>query len=216
MDLSEAGLIPEPETAFSMADPTAGRCSPSVGINRLSVNPAHGCRSSPWYHFCTSRVFSAALWNEFGSVTCVEVRDIPAFCRRVASCLPANARFPGLPGRERIGQRVEYYHPSDAPGTRWSLPDRIALSKLAEFAHQKEFRLVFSTTGALDLDNVALRLERVDAPLAPSASRHVSHDVDVGSLRDICRVHAMTPRRPILATEATSDLSVAAEHSLVA
>ena len=150
-----------------------------------------------------SRLVSAALWDEFGSVICVEITDIPAFCRRVVSRLPANARFPGRPGRERIGQRVEYYDASDAPDTRWALPDRIALSKLAAFARQEEFRLVFSTTGALDFENVALRLKPADAPPAAPASHHTSYDVDVGSLRDICRVHEMSPRRPRLATEAT-------------
>ena len=219
-DLEDSGVRGDANEGTGIYRPDGGLRVMKETQGRRFTLPSHAFKSTARcdeiFVFCMSRVFSAALWDEFGSAMCVEVTDIPAFCRRVVSRLPANARFPGPPGRERIGQRVEYYDPSDAPGTRWSLPDRIALSKFAKFARQKEFRLVFSTTGALDLDNVALRLERADAPPAPPTSGHASHDVDVGSLRDICRVHAMTPRRPRLATEATSDLSVAAERSLVA
>ena len=73
---------------------------------------------------------------------CVETSNILAFCSRVASRLRGSARFPGRAGRERIGRRVEYYDAAGPPGPRWALPDRIALSKLPEFAHQKEFRSI--------------------------------------------------------------------------
>jgi hypothetical protein len=72
----------------------------------------------------------------------------PGVLRRVETGLRAGAIFPGRPGRERIGHRVEYYRVSDAADTRWALPDRIALSKLTEYAWQDEFRLVFSLTDA--------------------------------------------------------------------
>ena len=143
--------------------------------------------------FCMSRAFSRALWDEFGAVMCVEITDLLAFCRRVTSRLPANAQFPGRPGRKRIGHRVEYYDASDDPDTRWALPDRIALSKFADFARQEEFRLVFSTTGALDFQNVALRLQTADIPPAAPTGDHRFHDVDVEELRDICRVHDEPP-----------------------
>ena len=203
-DANEGTGIFHPDGGLQVMDETQGRSF---------TLPSHAftstARCDEIFVFCMSRLVSAALWDKFGSVICVEITDIPAFCRRVASRLPANARFPARPGRERIGQRVEYYDASDAPDTRWALPDRIALSKLASFARQEEFRLVFSTTGALDFENVALRLKPADAPPTAPASHHTSYDVDVVSLRDICRVHEMSPRRPRLATEATPDLSVA-------
>ena len=153
-DANEGTGIFHPDGGLQVMDETQGRSF---------TLPSHAftstARCDEIFVFCMSRLVSAALWDEFGSVICVEITDIPAFCRRVASRLPANARFPGRPGRERIGQRVEYYDASDAPDTRWALPDRIALSKLASFARQEEFRLVFSTTGALDFENVALRLK---------------------------------------------------------
>ena len=179
--------------------------------------PSHAftstARCDEIFVFCMSRVFSAPLWNEFGSVMCVEITDVPTFCTRVASCLPANARFPGAPGRERLGQRVEYYDASDAPDTRWALPDRIALSKLADFARQQEFRLVFSTTRALDFQNVALRLELADAPAAPPASDHGCYDVEVANLRDICRVHEASPRFVRVQRTGCCDTPVASQFS---
>ena len=200
-DANEGTGLFQPDSGLQVTNKTQGTSFTS---------PSHAFRSTARcdeiFVFCVSRVFSAALWDEFGSVMCVEITDIPTFCRSVASRLPANPRFPGRPGRERIGQRVAYYDASDAPDTRWALPNRIALSKLAEFAHQEEFRLVFSTTGALAFENVALRLKPAGAPPAPPASHHTSCDVDVGSLRNICRIHELGPGRPRLATEPVPDV----------
>ena len=212
-DLEDDGVRGDVNEGTGIFHPDGGLQVMNKTQGRSFTLPSHALTSTvrcdEIFVFCMSRVLSAALWDEFGSVMCVEITDIPAFCRRVASRLPANARFPGRPGRERIGQRVEYYDASDPPDTRWALPDRIALSKLADFARQEEFRLVFSTTGALDFENVALRLKPADAPPTALASHHTSCDVDVGSLRGICRVHEMNPGRPRLATEVAPDLSVA-------
>lgn len=202
-DANEGTGIFHPDGGLRVMNETQGRAFtlPSRAFTSTA-------RCDEIFVFCMSREFSATLWDEFSAVMCVEITNIPAFCRRVASLLPANARFPGHPRRERIGQPVVYYDASDAPDTRWALPDRIALSKLNEFARQREFRLVFSTTGALDFQNVALRLQLADSPPAAPTSEHKSHDIDVGSLRDICQVHEIRPRDPRLATEATPDVSV--------
>ena len=212
-DLEDNGVRGDANEGTGIFRPNGGLKVMNHTQGRSFTLPSHAftstARCDEIFVFCMSRVFSAALWDEFGSVMCVEMTDIPAFCRRVASRLTANARFPGRPGQERIGQRVEYYDASDAPDTRWALPDRIALSKLTEFAGQEEFRLVFSMTGALDFENVALRLTPADAPPAPPTFRHTACDVDVGSLRNICRVHEMSPRCPRLATEAALDRTAA-------
>lgn len=159
--------------------------------------PAHALTSravcDDIFVFCASRRLSSRLWDEFGACVCVELTDVPAFCARVAAALPEGAKFPGRPGRERLGQRVEYYRTSDAADTRWALPDRIASSKLREYAWQNEFRLVFSTTGALDFQNLALTLEPRDAAAAPAAPSHLHQDIAATSLRDICHVHDARP-----------------------
>ena len=141
-DANEGTGLFRPHSGLRVTNETQGRSF---------TLPSHAftstVRCDEIFVFCMSRVFAAGLWDEFGSVVCVEITDIPVFCTRVASRLPANPRLPGRPGRERLGQRVEYYAASDAPDTRWALPDRIALSKLAEFVRQQEFRLVFSPDG---------------------------------------------------------------------
>jgi hypothetical protein len=144
--------------------------------------------------FCTSRALSARLWDAFEAELCMEILDIAAFCSRVTAALPADAKFPGPPGRERLAWRVEYYSPLDAPDTRWALPDRIAYSKQKAFAWQAESRLIFSTTGALNFQNVALTLEPRDAAPATPVADHPFRDIAARSLRDICRVHAVRPR----------------------
>lgn len=50
--------------------------------------------------YCLSRVFNAALAAEFAAVVCMEILDIPEFCKRVRAALPA--------GAECIGRRVDY------------------------------------------------------------------------------------------------------------
>jgi hypothetical protein len=143
--------------------------------------------------FCASRRLSARLWDAFEAEACIEILDVPAFCSRVTAALPAGAKFPGPPGRERLAWRVEYYSPLDVPDTRWALPDRIAYSKQKAFAWQEESRLIFSTTGALDFQKVALTLEPRDAAPALSAVDHPFHDIAAKSLGDICRVHLARP-----------------------
>lgn len=159
--------------------------------------PAHALTSravcNDIFVICTSRTLSSRLWDEFGALVCIEITDVPAFCARVAAALPEGAKFPGRPGRERLGQRVEYYQTSDAADTRWALPDRIASSKLREFAWQDAFRLVFSTTGALDFQNVTLTLEPRDAAPPAAAAGHPHQDIAAASLRDLCRVHDARP-----------------------
>ena len=103
--------------------------------------------------------------------------------------------------------------PLPAPGIKTFTPNA-AISPTGDPLDEDEFRLVFSTTGALDFENVALRLEPVDAPPAPPAPYHPSYPVDVGSLRDICRVHRISPGRSQLATQASRELSMVAPAAL--
>ena len=208
-DIEDNGVRGDANEGTGLFHPEGGIRGMNHTQGRSFTLPSHAftstARCDEIFVFCMSRVFSAALWDEFGSVMCVEVTNIPVFCSRVASNLPANARFPGRPGRERIGQRVEYYDASEVPGTRWHAPGRIASSKLAEFAHQEEFRLFFSTTGALDFEHVTFTLKPADDPPAAPTPHHEPFDVDVGSLQDICRVHETRPRLPRLATAPRRD-----------
>jgi hypothetical protein len=144
--------------------------------------------------YCTSRVLTQELWERFGAAACVEILDIGKFCSRVEAALPYGATFPGRPGRNRIGRRVNYYRETDNCNPRWALPDAIATSKFLDYAWQAEFRLVFSLTDALAFEKVSLRLVR-DRPKTVSnpAEHHVLDVVVAGGLADMCRLHESIP-----------------------
>jgi len=179
-------------------------CAPGDGLQVTNQTqgtrftlPAHAlvsrARCDEIFVFCASRVLSARLWDAFDAQACIEITDVPAFCSRVNSALPPGAKSPGRPGRERLAWRVEYYSPTDAPDTRWALPDRIAYSKQAPFAWQEETRLVFSTTGALDFQNVALTIEQPPTATNAAAGEPPFCDIGARCVRDICRLHATRP-----------------------
>jgi hypothetical protein len=140
---------------------------------------------------CLSGVFDRNLFDKFDAVACVEVRDIGAFCTRVEAALPLNASFPPTyQGRKRIGRWVTYYDESEGGSPRWALPDRIATSKRNSYAWQREFRLIFSTTDALEFENVATSLASDNHLETTNSAQHHFHEVNSSSLRDICCLHA--------------------------
>jgi hypothetical protein len=128
------------------------------------------------------------LRERFKTVACVEILDIAGFCGLVQAALPAHAAFAGPKGNTRIGQRVEYYPELDAVNPRWALPDMMATSKPVSYAWQDEFRLVFSLSDALEFEKVDTRVIRGAANHTPDPSRHHTHLLKVGSLRNICRI----------------------------
>ena len=130
--------------------------------------------------FCASRRFGYDLAKEFNAVACVEVTKIRALCERVRAALPSTATFKA--------SRVAYYAQSENPTPRWALPEIIATSKLERWAYQDEFRFVFSLTDALTFQNVNTQLVRRRAPIQTKPEEHLTHPLQVGSLRDICRL----------------------------
>ncbi len=140
--------------------------------------------------FCVSRSLTDELRERFKAVACVEILNIRAFCNRIETALlPSKAKFPGHPGRKRIGQSVEYYQETEAGNPRWALPDMIATSKLDKYAWQDEFRLVFSLTDALEFENVAICLKQGNARKSGNPAEHHCYALSVGTLHDICRLH---------------------------
>jgi len=96
----------------------------------------------------------------------------------------------GIAGRRCFfPKRVEYYREADAPGSRWPLPKRIASSKLNTFHWQAEYRLMFSTTGALEFESVDLQLNQGERVAPPSRTGPTNQTISVGCLRDTCRMH---------------------------
>ena len=132
--------------------------------------------------FCLSGVLSTGLARQFTAQACVEVRDRQVLCDRVKAALPAEATVFARP--------VDYYNVPDAVGPRWALPELIATSKVVsdDYQMQDEFRVVFSTTDALEFEKVSLRLVLGRRDRARSDT-HPSLTLNVGSLSDICVLH---------------------------
>jgi hypothetical protein len=102
-------------------------------------------------------------------------------CEGVEAALPPGATF--------RGQRVEYYQETESGNPRWALPEKIGTSKLVSYAWQDEYRLLFCLTDALEFENVDLRLVPDNARGHPKRAEHREYALDVGSLRDTCRLH---------------------------
>jgi hypothetical protein len=138
---------------------------------------------------CASRSFTDKLRDRFQAVVCVEIRCVETFCNRIAAALPPAATFPGRPGRNRIGQRVQYYKETEAGNPRWALPDVIATSKVDSYAWQEEFRLVFSLTNALGFQNVDVCLTQSNAKQFWNPAEQHCYPLSARSLCDICELH---------------------------
>jgi hypothetical protein len=130
--------------------------------------------------FCTSRRFGDDLAEEFNAVVAVEIMRMPTFCNRIRAALPSTATF--------RARRVDYYPQSQGGNSRWALPDDIATSKLDKWAYQEETRFIFALTDALKFENVGCQLSRGNARTPSKPEEHLCHSLNVGCLRDICRL----------------------------
>jgi hypothetical protein len=133
--------------------------------------------------FCSSLSPSDDLRKRFKATTCIEVRNIKTFCERVKAALPPNATF--------WGQKVEYYDHTEGNNPRWALPETIIMSKLKHYAWQREYRLAFCLTGALDFENVGLKLVKAKPTDLPKRAEYPKQLVNVKTLADICRLHEL-------------------------
>jgi hypothetical protein len=154
----------------------------------VTLNAGMECitRAHEIYIFCMSHSFSDAMKNEFQATACVEIFNPRAFINRWLNALPEEARKK----EKHVARRVGYYRPEDVPGNVWALPDLIVTTKLKRFAYQNEYRLAYTTTDAFAFQNC--RYELVDRKARPTAKpeEHLYQDLELGSLRDICRLHA--------------------------
>jgi hypothetical protein len=131
--------------------------------------------------FCVSNSYNNVLIREFTAEACVEIANKSAFFTRLNLALPPAAKL--------IHGNVKYYRKSDDLGTLWALPDEIVTSKLDRFAYQDEYRFAFSTTGAFDAGKTRQRLIGRNSRPAPNPSEHHEQKLQLGSLRDICKLH---------------------------
>jgi hypothetical protein len=131
--------------------------------------------------FCASKSLNDELRERFKAIACVEILNIKALCERVKGALPTNANF--------WGRQVEYYDHTEGGNPRWALPEKIAVSKLRCYAWQREYRLVFCLTDALDFENVKLQLVTDESREISKRAEYPKRTVSLSSLSDICRLH---------------------------
>jgi hypothetical protein len=185
-DQNEGTTIFRPEGGLIVNNLTQGRTYTLPPGNAFEST----AKQDEIFVFCVSRSLTSELRERFGAVACIEILQIGTFCAGVEGGLPSHATFPGPTDRTRIGRRVEYYQETEGGNPRWALPDAIATSKLDHYAWQDEFRLVFSLTDALRFEKVQVRIVPDNSRKTQDAAEHHSYLVNVGSLRDICRLHA--------------------------
>lgn len=136
---------------------------------------------------CMSTTNTSEMWEKFRATECVEVLDVPLFCQRIEQALP-EATFPITTGRARIGHHVEYYREEEALQARWAIPGRIVNAKPASYGWQKEFRLVFSETDALDFMRVKNQIVLGKPTRPPKLDSYPRRPVEAGPMGDICRI----------------------------
>lgn len=139
------------------------------------------------YVFCMSHSFNDKLRAEFNAVACAEITSPREFIQRWLRALPEEAKAQG----QHVARRVGYYRPEDVPGNVWAIPDLIVTTKLKPFAYQDEYRLAFTTTDAFGFENCAYQLVDRKARPLPRPEEHFHQTLQLGSLREICRLHRL-------------------------
>jgi hypothetical protein len=138
-------------------------------------------RAGEIYIFCLSLVLNEELIHEFRAVAVVEILKPAVFINRWFAALPARTAH--------FARKVDYHRREDVPENVWPQPELIATTKLDRFAYQREYRLGFSTSGALEFGQARQQVvDRKNRP-APRPDEHHNHTLHVGDLGDICRLH---------------------------
>jgi len=137
------------------------------------------------YIFCVSLSFNGLLKQEFKAVACVEIRDPHKFISRWLEKLPEEAKT----NDKHVARRVDYYTPEDLPGNVWALPDLITTTKLKRFEYQDEYRFAYTITDAFAFQNCTYNLVDRKARPAPKPEEHHHETLELGNLRDICKLH---------------------------
>jgi len=137
------------------------------------------------YIFCMSHSLTDVLKKEFNAVACAEIVEPRAFIRLWHGALPEGARQES----RHVALSVIYYKPEDMLGNVWALPDLIVTTKLKRFQYQDEYRLAYTTTDAFAFENCTYQLVDRKARPAPRPEEHLRQTLELGNLRDICRIH---------------------------
>jgi hypothetical protein len=142
--------------------------------------------------FCLSLSLNDTLRKEFEAVACVEIFDPAELHARWLKALPDEVKNHVSTEvgdyRRYVSRKVAYYTPEELMGPVWAIPDMITTSKLKRFAYQDEYRFAYTKTGAFKFQNCTYQLTNRRARPAPRPEEHFSETLELGGLRDICRI----------------------------
>jgi len=152
-------------------------------------------RAHEIFVFCLSLSLNDVLRNEFEAVACVEIFDPAELHARWLKSLPAEVKnhlSTGVGDYPRyVSRKVTYYTPEELMGPVWAIPDMITTSKLKQFAYQDEYRFAYTKTDAFTFQNCAYQLTNRRHRPTPKPEEHFSETLDLGDLRDICRIRVL-------------------------
>ena len=156
-----------------MLNLTGCRFTSSVNANNIFV-------------FCASNTLSKRLAEDFSSAYVVEVPT----SQEISSRLGRRAhRSSKLDYSNVLSGNVEYVEPDAIPGADWALPHKISFRKPSHYSWQNEFRFAIGRAGALDVENVSLRIENANQTISGPLSKTNGFKISIGSLRGIARMH---------------------------
>lgn len=118
---------------------------------------------------------------DFKATAYIEINHPKDFIQRWRKALPTDA--------QGFAERVKYYTAQTPPVGAWADPVNIATSKLSKFNHQREYRLVYAKTDALQLLPTNIRITKREARSLPDPTQHKFEIISLGDLSDICTMH---------------------------
>jgi len=136
--------------------------------------------------FCLSTVLSAELAAQFQAEVCIEIMNVGAFVSGIRGAL---RRRPSIKNKTLLHGPVKYYSPDQPPIVDWALPEKIAMSKLSEYAKQHEYRIAFAVNDAFCVENTRVRLVSPGEHRSTEASVHPERLFKLGNLAKHCNVH---------------------------
>ncbi len=136
--------------------------------------------------FCLSKILSQELATQFKTNVCVEIQNPALFISKIRGALLLR---PSIKNKMLVHGEVKYYESHEPPIVDWALPERIAMSKLAPFHPQQEYRIAFGVNGAFDVENTRVNLVEPGTPRAMRISAYPERKFKLGNISKICRVH---------------------------
>jgi hypothetical protein len=176
------------------------------GIRKVNPDGTHGdwqrlpdgqrmeciTRAREIFVFCLSLSLNDTLKKEFEAVAAVERFDPAELHARWQKALPDEVKnhvsavvgdYPRF-----VSRKVTYYTPEELMGPVWAIPDLITTGKLKQFEYQDEYRFAYTKTDAFKFENCTYQLTNRRARPTPKPEEHFDETLDLGDLRDICRI----------------------------